>query len=189
MAEAASGLRHERLPGDRRRGWHRPWGDSLAGMFAAQGALAALYRRTVTGEGQVVDAAPHRNRVWPSRNPPSRLRRRRRGARPVGHPAGPHRPCRTSTSRDASWVVIAANQDTVFRRLCAAMGQPELAADERVRQSRAAANGTSWTRSSATGQPPAYRRIIDTLSAAGVISARSTPAEVVTDPQLLSRAA
>ena len=26
-------------------------------MFAAQGALAALYRRTVTGEGQVVDAA------------------------------------------------------------------------------------------------------------------------------------
>ena len=32
-------------------------GDSLAGMFAAQGALAALYRRTVTGEGQVVDAA------------------------------------------------------------------------------------------------------------------------------------
>ena len=24
-------------------------GDSLAGMFAAQGALAALYRRTVTG--------------------------------------------------------------------------------------------------------------------------------------------
>jgi formyl-CoA transferase len=26
-------------------------------MFAAQGALAALYRRSVTGEGQVVDAA------------------------------------------------------------------------------------------------------------------------------------
>lgn len=26
-------------------------------MFAAQGALAALYRRTVTGEGQVVDTA------------------------------------------------------------------------------------------------------------------------------------
>ena len=34
-------------------------------------------------------------------------------------------------SADHSWVVIAANQDTVFRRLCAAMGQPELAADER----------------------------------------------------------
>ena len=27
-------------------------------------------------------------------------------------------------SADGSWVVIAANQDTVFRRLCSAMGQP-----------------------------------------------------------------
>ena len=27
--------------------------------------------------------------------------------------------------------MIAANQDTVFRRLCAAMGQPELATDDR----------------------------------------------------------
>ena len=33
-------------------------GDSLAGMFAAQGALAALYRRTVTGEGQESGATP-----------------------------------------------------------------------------------------------------------------------------------
>ena len=32
---------------------------------------------------------------------------------------------------DGSWVVIAANQDTVFRRLCGAMGQPELATDDR----------------------------------------------------------
>ena len=34
-------------------------------------------------------------------------------------------------SRDDKWVVIAANADNVFRRLCEAMGQPELADDER----------------------------------------------------------
>jgi len=34
-------------------------------------------------------------------------------------------------SRDGLWVVIAANQDNVYRRLCEAMGQPELADDPR----------------------------------------------------------
>ena len=34
-------------------------------------------------------------------------------------------------SRDDKWIVIAANADNVFRRLCEAMGRPELADDER----------------------------------------------------------
>src|SRR5207302_6507340 len=34
-------------------------------------------------------------------------------------------------SRDDKWMVIAANADKVFRRLCEAMGQPELADDTR----------------------------------------------------------
>jgi formyl-CoA transferase len=34
-------------------------------------------------------------------------------------------------SSDGTWMVIAANADNVFRRLCAAMGQPELADDPR----------------------------------------------------------
>ena len=58
VAEAASGLRHMNgFPGGPPPRLALSLGDSLAGMFAAQGALAALYRRTVTGEGQVVDAA------------------------------------------------------------------------------------------------------------------------------------
>jgi formyl-CoA transferase len=36
-------------------------------------------------------------------------------------------------SKDGKWVVIAANQDTVFRRLCEAMDLPELATDERFK--------------------------------------------------------
>ncbi len=58
VAEAASGLRHMNgFPGGPPPRLALSLGDSLAGMFAAQGALAALYRRSVTGEGQVVDAA------------------------------------------------------------------------------------------------------------------------------------
>ena len=73
---------HERFPRRPPR-WPRVLlGDTLAGMFAAAGALAALYRRTVTGEGQVVD--PALTEILPGRagiHHPG-LRRRRRGARP-----------------------------------------------------------------------------------------------------------
>ena len=40
-------------------------------------------------------------------------------------------PSNVFESRDGKRIVIAANADTVFRRLCEAMGQPELAEDER----------------------------------------------------------
>lgn len=58
VAEAASGLRHlNGFPGGPPPRLALSLGDSLAGMFGAQGALAALYRRSVTGRGQVVDVA------------------------------------------------------------------------------------------------------------------------------------
>jgi formyl-CoA transferase len=91
---------------------------------------------------------------------------------------------------DGSWVVIAANQDTVFRRLCAAMGQPELATDERFVNHVARGRNQDeldkiigdWA---ATRQPA---DIISTLSEAGVISGPiNTVAEVVGDPQLQAR--
>ena len=53
---------------------------------------------------------------------------------------------------DASWVVIAANQDTVFRRLCSAMGGPSWPPTTASPITLpAAATRTSWTRSSAIG--------------------------------------
>jgi len=93
-------------------------------------------------------------------------------------------------SADGSWVVIAANQDTVFRRLCEAMGRAELATDERFvdhgargrNQDELDAIIGQWA---ATRDP---RDIIDTLSAAGVIAGPiNTVAEVVNDPQFRAR--
>jgi len=87
-------------------------------------------------------------------------------------------------------VVIAANQDTVFARLCTAMGRPELATDDRFATHVARGRNQDeldkiigdWA---AQRQPGA---IIETLSAAGVIAGPiNTVAEVVNDPQLRAR--
>ena len=108
-------------------------GDSLAGMFAAQGVLAALYKRDALGygRGQVVDASileacfalmegavPEYDRLGIVREP-------------SGTSLKGIAPSNIFKSRDGKWMVIAANQDKVFRRLCEAMGAPELADDER----------------------------------------------------------
>jgi succinyl-CoA---D-citramalate CoA-transferase len=87
-------------------------------------------------------------------------------------------------------VVIAANQDTVFARLCQAMGRSELATDDRFATHGARGRNQdeldkiigAW----AAERKPA--EIIETLSAAGVIAGPiNTVADVVNDPQLRAR--
>ncbi len=191
VAEAASGLRHMNgFPGGPPPRLALSLGDSLAGMFAAQGALAALYRRTVTGKGQIVDAALTESclAVQESTIPDYDIGGVVRG--PSGTRLDGIAPSNIYRSADGSWVVIAANQDTVFRRLCAAMGQPELAQDDRfvnhVARGRNQDELDKIIGDWAAAREPAI--IIETLSDAGVISGPiNTVAEVVTDPQLLSR--
>ncbi len=191
VAEAVSGLRHMNgFPGGPPPRLALSLGDTLAGMFAAQGALAALYRRTVTGEGQVVDAALTEAclAVQESTIPDYDMGGVVRG--PSGTRLEGIAPSNIYRSADGSWVVIAANQDTVFRRLCEVMGRPELATDERfvdhrargIHQDEIDAIIGEW----AADRQPA--EIIETLSAAGVIAGPiNTVAEVVRDPQFQAR--
>jgi formyl-CoA transferase len=135
VAEAMGGLRYiNGFPGEAPPRTGISLGDSLAAMFAVQGILAALYRRDVLGgdgRGQVVDvslmeasfallesAVPEYDRLGIVRQPSGT------GLKGVA-------PSNIFKSRDDTWVVIAANQDAVFRRLCGAMGRPELADDPR----------------------------------------------------------
>ena len=191
VAEAASGLRHMNgFPGGPPPRLALSLGDSLAGMFAAQGALAALYRRTVTGEGQMVDAALTEAclAVQESTIPDYDMGGVVRG--PSGTRLEGIAPSNIYRSADGSWVVIAANQDTVFRRLCEAMGQPDLATDPRFVDHVARGRNQDELDSiigewAATRQP---NDIIETLSAAGVIAGPiNTVAEVVKDPQFRAR--
>ncbi len=191
VAEAASGLRHMNgFPGGPPPRLALSLGDSLAGMFAAQGALAALYRRSVTGEGQVVDTALTESclAIQESTIPDYDVGGVVRG--PSGTRLEGIAPSNIYQSANGSWVVIAANQDTVFRRLCEAMGTPELATDERF-VDHVARGRNQDELDKIIGDWAAQREpddIIAILSEAGVISGPiNTVAEVVEDPQLQAR--
>ena len=134
VSEAMGGVRYiNGFPGEPPPRMHISLGDSLAGMYAAQGILAALYKRDALGfdKGQVIDVSlleasfsllestvPEYDRLGIVRGPGGT------GLKGVA-------PSNIFKSRDDKWIVIAANADGVFRRLCEAMGQAELADDAR----------------------------------------------------------
>jgi crotonobetainyl-CoA:carnitine CoA-transferase CaiB-like acyl-CoA transferase len=134
VAEAMGGIRYiNGFPGEPPPRVHLSLGDSFAAMFAALGILAALHWRDGLGggRGQVIDVSlmeacfsflestvPEYDRLGIVRQP---------GGTSLKGVA----PSNIFKSKDDKWIVIAANQDNVFRRLAAAMGQPELATDER----------------------------------------------------------
>lgn len=105
-------------------------GDTLAASYGAMGALAALNHRHKTGKGQVVDSALYEavlqvmESLVPEYVASGYVRERSGSVLPGIAPSNVY-PC-----RDGEYL-IGANQDTVFGRLCAAMGRPELAQDER----------------------------------------------------------
>ena len=191
VAEAASGLRHlNGFPGQPPPRLALSLGDSLAGMFAAQGALAALYRRASTGTGQVVDVALTESclAIQESTIPDYDVGGVVRG--PSGTRLEGIAPSNIYRSADGTWLVIAANQDSVFARLCGLIGRPELVNDERFATHSARGRNQDeldaiigeW----ASQRPPG--EIIETLSAGGVIAGPiNTVAEVVEDPQLKAR--
>jgi formyl-CoA transferase len=134
VAEAMGGLRYiNGFPGEPPPRHHISLGDSLAGMFAAQGILAALYWRDVLGggRGQVVDVSLLESCFAQLESTVPEYDR----LGLVREPGGTHlkgiAPSNIFKSRDGKWLVIAANTDNVFRRLCEAMGGPELADDPR----------------------------------------------------------
>jgi formyl-CoA transferase/succinyl-CoA--D-citramalate CoA-transferase len=108
-------------------------GDSITAMFAFEGLLMALYWRDAMGggKGQVVDAAIYESCFALTE-----------GALPeydkcdvIREPSGTSLPnvvpSNIYPTKDGKWCVIAANLDPMYRRLCQAMEQPELADDPR----------------------------------------------------------
>ena len=105
-------------------------GDTLAATYGCVGALAALQARTVTGRGQVVDSALYEavlqvmESVVPEYAAMGLVRPRAGSILPGIAPSNVY-PC-----SDGEYM-IGGNGDTVFARLCAAMGRAELASDPR----------------------------------------------------------
>jgi len=164
-------------------------GDSLTGLMGALGALAALHARERTGNGQVVDASIYESVLaitealipeWQVAG----LQRERSGPTLSGIA-----PSNVYPTRDGQ-VLLAANQDSVFRRLTAAMGSPQLARDPRFvdHKSRGANMAeldeviATWTRRHGTDE------ILSMLHEAAVPCGRVyEPADMVEDPHFRAR--
>jgi crotonobetainyl-CoA:carnitine CoA-transferase CaiB-like acyl-CoA transferase len=193
VAEAMGGLRYiNGFPGEAPPRAGISLGDSLAGMFAVQGILAALYHRDVLGDGrgQVVDvslmeasfallegAVPEYDRLGIVRQP-------------SGTSIKGVAPSNIFKSRDDLWVVIAANQDGVFRRLCETMGAPELADDPRFATHLARGEHQEELDGliAAWAAQHDAREIDRVLNAAGVVCGPIyTIAEIFDDPQFKDR--
>jgi formyl-CoA transferase len=107
-------------------------GDSLAAVHACMGTLAALHYRERTGAGQVVDAAIYEsvlNMMESLVTEYDQLGHVRERSGPILPRIAPSN---VYPTRDGI-VMIGANQDTVFARLCEAMGKPALAQDPHYR--------------------------------------------------------
>ena len=134
IGEAMSGLRD--LIGEPDRPPSRvamPLTDYITGIYSVIGTLMALRVRDVTGVGQVVDASLIESAFsFVESQVPAYAHKKvmdtRSGARLPN--SAPNTIFRCG---DGEYVHIAALADTVFRRLAQAMGQPELALDERFR--------------------------------------------------------
>lgn len=106
-------------------------GDAVAALYATIGTLAALQERHRSGRGQVVDVSITEavfslmESAVPDYGRTGHVRERSGNILPGIAPSNVY------PTRDGQYLVIGANQDRVFRRLCEVLGHPEVADDPR----------------------------------------------------------
>lgn len=191
IGEAVGGIRH--TTGDADRPPARcgiSLGDSLAALFAVVGTLAALHERDQSGKGQEVDIAIYEAVAALMESTMADfeighvVRTRSGGSLPGVAPSGAY------PTADGSDLIIAANADSVFTRLCAAMDRADLARDTRFATHAArGANAagldhtiSEWTRH--FDAEPLLRLLADHAVPAGRVYAAP---DMVHDPHYLAR--
>lgn len=106
-------------------------GDSLAATHACLGAMMALHQVHLTGRGQVIDASIYESVLNMMENTVTDydvgdyIRERTGSFLPKIAPSNIY------PTKDGIWLVIGANQDSVWVRMAEAMDRPELGTDER----------------------------------------------------------
>jgi crotonobetainyl-CoA:carnitine CoA-transferase CaiB-like acyl-CoA transferase len=139
VCEGLGGLRHVNgHPGEAPVRPNLSLGDTIAGLHCALGIVMACMHRLQQpdGRGQVVDVALYESvfnlleGVVPEYS----------GAGVVRGPSGSTitgiAPTNTYRCMDGKYIIIGANGDSIFRRLCEAMGRPDLARDPRLADNR-----------------------------------------------------
>ncbi|NTW02516.1 MAG: CoA transferase, partial [Oscillochloris sp.] len=167
-------------------------GDSLAATFATIGALTALHQRQRDGQGQVVDIGIYEGvlafmeSMIPEYQLAGHIRARTGNILPNVAPSNIY------PTSEGGWFAIGANSDPIFRRLCAAMGQPDLADDERYATHKARGESQAelddiiaeWT---LTQSAETLQQLMDehAVPAGQIFTAK----EMLTDPHFAARQA
>ena len=191
IAEAVAGLRH--ITGFPDRPPVRPnlsLGDTIAALHGVIGALLALHAVQNGAAGQVIDVALYEavfncmESLLPEYDAQGYIRSRSGSALPGIAPSNLY-PC-----RDGSYVLIAGNADSLFRRLMSAVGRGDLRDDpalarndgraaqmERIDEAIAA-----WTRSRTQAE------VLAAMEAAEVPAGRIyTASDIAADPHYQAR--
>lgn len=130
VAEAMGGLRHLTAePGRVPVRVGVSIGDTLASLHGVIGILMALHERQASGRGQVIDVALYEavfncmESLLPEYSAFGAVREAAGSALPGIAPTNAYR------CRDGAYVLVAGNGDSIFKRLMAAIGRPDLADD------------------------------------------------------------
>ena len=165
-------------------------GDSLAGYSAFTGVLLALRSRETSGKGQVIDTSIYESVLMMTESLVAEYDRHAHVRERYGSALPGIAPSNAYPTGDGREVIIGANQDTVFERLCELMGRAELATDERFADHRARGEHqeeldgiiADWTRGQDTAE------LVERLAAGGVPGGLAYNAkDMLEDPHFAAR--
>jgi crotonobetainyl-CoA:carnitine CoA-transferase CaiB-like acyl-CoA transferase len=165
-------------------------GDTLSALYGVIGAMMALHARAGSGRGQVVDVALYESvfsvmeSMLPEFDRFGVVRERTGSILPGIAPTSAYR------CADGSFVLIAANGDSIFQRLCRAMGRDDLASDASLAHNDGRAARQQWL----DGEIEQWTRqrqpddVVAAMQAADVPASRiCTIADIVADAQYKAR--
>ncbi len=169
-------------------------GDSIAGLYAAFGIMAALWQRDrPSGDGQprTIDVALTESvfsmmeAMLPEYGALGKVKQ------PTGGAIATAAPSNAYPTADGNWMLIAANSEPLFAKLANLMGQPELSSDARFVGNRARVAHarelddiiSKWSRKHDAETLQSLLEIADIPS-----SKAYTAADAAADPQYRARA-
>jgi len=167
-------------------------GDSIAGLYAAFGVVAALWRRDRaggSGRGQTVDVAlteavlSMMEGMLPEYGKLGKIREPSGGGIPTASPSSAY-------PTSDGWILVAANSEPLFAKLAALIGRPDLPTDPRFTTNRLRCQ----SRDAIDGIIGAWTRQFDAATASQLLTAADIPntkvftaADCAHDPQFRDR--
>ena len=191
IGEAMGGLRHlSGYPGQAPVRVGISIGDSLSSLYGVIGVLLALQERARSGEGQEIDVALYESvfammeSLIPEYDAFGYVREPAGSALPGITPSNSY-PC-----NDGSYVLIAGNGDSIYKRLMSLLGRDDLGNDPRLAQNDGRSQHAELI-DAAIAEWTAQRgrdEVIEALKGARVPAGYPyTAADIVQDPHYLAR--